>query len=407
MLITLPFLPLCLRLCVPCLFSQFQVSHLLLSKHHPQAPFPVDVLTQPWRNSHVQLSFLRLLVIPEHAQYPELVSLLSLFTSRVNREGLKSLSSSADPTLQPWTCLDLVKALLRLGDSNHLEEVRRLFEHPCKVFPEILMIALAQTSLSKPSLMQDQYLSYLMVIFLSPHPNTSVVLSKVWQLRQPLVLKGMVDWYNAEPEPTRLARVLDVAQDIKALPTLLNFNDTNFVLRLAMLAARREFLNLERWLQDRVREHQVVFCNVLISFLQQHLEQHPSGAAGGGLNISPEHIRIMLDVLQNAVPMYAPDLNGAVLRLRELSMHNHQTQMQPTASLPMAPMPLSSGVNVPSAEAFHQSGGFGSQVVMESNIAAPGVGVGSGSALGSVGPGSVVGGGMREKTRDTKTKAEG
>lgn len=93
----------------------------------------MEILTQPWRNTAAQLSVLRLLVVPEHAQSPELVSLLALFTQRVNREGLKSLSSSADPTLQPWTCLDIVRALLRLGDSTHGDEVRRLFDHPFKV----------------------------------------------------------------------------------------------------------------------------------------------------------------------------------------------------------------------------------------------------------------------------------
>ncbi len=274
---------------------------------------------QPWRSIQAQLSFLRLLVIPEHAQNPELVSLLSLFTNRVNREGLKSLSNSADPTLQPWTCLDIVRALLRLGDTMHSEEVRRLFDHPSKTFPEILMIALAQITLPKPAVVQELYLSYLMLIFLNPHPNTSVVLSKVWQMRQSLVLKGMVDWYNSDPEATRLARVLDVAQDIKALPTLLNCNDNNFVLRLAMLAARREFLNLERWLQDRVRENPSSFCTGLVSFLQIHVDPHSQGANAG---ILPEHLRVMLDVLQNVLPQYAPDLMSVVHRLREIPLRS-------------------------------------------------------------------------------------
>ena len=176
------------------------------------------------------------------------------------------------------------------------------------------MIALAQTVTAKPSAIQEQCLAGLMVTFLSPHPNTSVVLSKVWQLRQPLVLKGMVDWYNSEPDAARLARVLDVAQDIKALPTLLNCTDVGFVLRLAMLAARREFLNLERWLQDRMRDSPTNFCRMLVQFLQNQGESSPSAGGGG----TAENMRVLLDVLTAAVPTCAPELVGVVHRLRDL-----------------------------------------------------------------------------------------
>lgn len=277
--------------------------------------FPVDTLTQVWRNTTAQLSILRLLVIPEHAQSPEIVAFLSSFTNRVNREGLKSLSNSADPTLQPWICLDLVRTLLQLGDSNHQEEVTRLLDHPYKTFPEILMIALAQISLPKPNAIQERFLSCLMVVFLSPHPNTSVVLSKVYQLRQQLVLKGMVDWYNHERDPTRLHRVLDVAQDIKALPMLLSYSDAHFVLRLAMLAAKREFLNLERWLQDRIREHPAPFCQTLVSALQTYFRDLHANL--GNVSMLPEHARIVLDVLIASVPASAPELLQAVQRLKE------------------------------------------------------------------------------------------
>lgn len=294
--------------------------------------FPVDTLTQVWRNTTAQLSILRLLVIPEHAQSPEIVAFLSSFTNRVVREGLKSLSNSADPTLQPWICLDLVKTLLQLGEANHHEDVCRLLDHPLKTFPEILMIALAQITLPKPNVIQERFLSYLMIVFLSPHPNTSVVLSKVFQLRQSLVLKGMVDWYNAERDPGRLHRVLDVAQDIKALPMLLTYADANFVLRLAMLAAKREFLNLERWLQDRVREHPAPFCQTLVSALQAYFRDvHTHNP---GISMLPEHARIVLDVLSAAVPAASLDLMPAVQRLKEYMFDSCADQFAEPIAVP-------------------------------------------------------------------------
>ena len=77
----------------------------------------------------------------------------------------------------------------------------------------------------------------------------------------------MADWYLRGGDPndqTRLSRILDVAQDLKALSMLLNISQFTFVVDLACLASRREYLKLDKWLTDKIREHGVrlseVFC---------------------------------------------------------------------------------------------------------------------------------------------------
>ena len=71
---------------------------------------------------------------------------------------------------------------------------------------------------------------------------------------------------RGEPhDQTRLSRILDVAQDLKALSMLLNATPFAFVIDLACLASRREYLKLDKWLTDKIREHRVIFTVCLQS----------------------------------------------------------------------------------------------------------------------------------------------
>jgi CCR4-NOT transcription complex subunit 1 len=72
----------------------------------------------------------------------------------------------------------------------------------------------------------------------------------------------MTDWYMKAQEAEqsiRLARILDVSQDLKALSILLNGQPMIFNIDLACLAARRGYLKLEKWMSDRIRDHGVNF----------------------------------------------------------------------------------------------------------------------------------------------------
>lgn len=79
----------------------------------------------------------------------------------------------------------------------------------------------------------------------------------------------MAEWYmRGDSDQSRLSRLLDVAQDLKALTFLLNSQTFPFVIDLACLASRRGYLKLEKWLSDKIREHDEPFITALIKFLQ-------------------------------------------------------------------------------------------------------------------------------------------
>jgi hypothetical protein len=49
---------------------------------------------------------------------------------------------------------------------------------------------------------------------------------------------------------------------------LLNAQSFPFVIDLACLASRREYLKLEKWLTDKIREHGEPFISACVKFLQ-------------------------------------------------------------------------------------------------------------------------------------------
>ena len=89
-------------------------------------------------------------------------------------------------------------------------------------------------------------------------------------LLRPLIMRAMAEWYGKanqegyETEHARLSRVLDVAQELKALSMLLQSNYFPFVIDLAVLASRREYLNLDKWLADQMQVSHFFFIFLLL-----------------------------------------------------------------------------------------------------------------------------------------------
>jgi CCR4-NOT transcription complex subunit 1 len=103
-------------------------------------------------------------------------------------------------------------------------------------------------------------------VFLGNHPNSAVLLQYAWnqtfnaQVIRTIIINSMTDWYmkaHDQEQNIRLARILDVSQDLKALSILLNGQPLIFNIDLACLAARRGYLKLDKWMSDRMRDHGV------------------------------------------------------------------------------------------------------------------------------------------------------
>ena len=159
------------------------------------------------------------------------------------------------------------------------QQVAELLAFPRSNCPDVLVLGLLQ--INPPiTLLRQELLGKLFKVFLAPHPNSGVILAHAWHSQsiqiKPILMLSMADWYlkagqEGDNEHSRLSRILDVAQDLKALSMMLNGQPFPFVIDLAILASRREYLNLEKWLGDKIREHGEIFVAATVKFLQRKI----------------------------------------------------------------------------------------------------------------------------------------
>lgn len=96
------------------------------------------------------------------------------------------------------------------------------------------------------------------------HSNTVSVLNFGWntesQLRKAVhstILNALATLYTKNPDDqTKLTKILEIAHELKpnGLTELFNLPHLNFTIDLACLASKRDFLKLEKWLEDKHAE---------------------------------------------------------------------------------------------------------------------------------------------------------
>lgn len=230
---------------------------------------------------------------------------------------LKTPPDEENRDIATWKSRDLTECLLRLSEAGHYAAASELFTFPVQHCPDLLLLALLQaqgsSSSGNLSTLQSELLSGLVPVFLGNHPNAALVLQAAWHASasaavRTLVMHAMAKWYmRGEGDQSRLSRILDVAQDLKALSMLLNATPFAFVIDLACLASRREYLKLDKWLSDKVREHQEPFLADCVAFLKRRCPQLlskdeppplPQPPHGKSQMLPPETIAVMLTCLK-------------------------------------------------------------------------------------------------------------
>ncbi|XP_066183819.1 CCR4-NOT transcription complex subunit 1 isoform X8 [Sylvia atricapilla] len=240
---------------------------------------------------------------------------------------LKAPPEDDNREIATWKSLDLIESLLRLAEVGQYEQVKQLFSFPIKHCPDMLVLALLQINTSWHTL-RHELISTLMPIFLGNHPNSAIILHYAWHgqgqspsIRQ-LIMHAMAEWYmrGEQYDQAKLSRILDVAQDLKALSMLLNGTPFAFVIDLAALASRREYLKLDKWLTDKIREHGEPFIQACMTFLKRRCPSILGGLAPEkdqpkSAQLPPETLATMLACLQACAGSVSQELSETILTM--------------------------------------------------------------------------------------------
>ncbi|GAA5991806.1 hypothetical protein JCM11641_001763 [Rhodosporidiobolus odoratus] len=189
-------------------------------------------------------------------------------------------AASAGPTIKnlaaqvqssPWNAREVVQTLVRLngeasvgGNGELAARVHACFDKGSKAVPELLLIGLV--TCDKPwSSFQTEITARLLSTFLAGHPSHQLVFLRLLQIDRAFLLAALSDYYTEDE--TNVTRILDVAQDLKALDDVLSLRPYALTLDLAALASQREYLNLQKWLGGQIRENGSEMVRAALEFV--------------------------------------------------------------------------------------------------------------------------------------------
>ena len=234
--------------------------------------FPVDRLLQRWNNREGQFSILRISL-----RNPEVIPFGESECQQVHINVLKTPPDEADRQVANWRSINLMEALLNLGeDASVREGVKDLITLGMSHCPDVIVLALAQAQTQWTSLRKEM-LDKLIYRYFQPNANSMPVLVYIWnncgqmpQVRQ-LLMSALKTYYKADTtDQVRLNRIMEIAHEIKALKNLIKINtedDFAFGFELAVVASRRNFVNLKMWFEENINNR--VFLDELVKYNTQ------------------------------------------------------------------------------------------------------------------------------------------
>lgn len=280
----------------------------------------VSGLWGSWNNKPLQLSLLAALLsvgadVFSFAVLPGRRIITSADVASASAT-VRQLAASSERST--WNSLDLVETLVVEAADESPEtrqSVNMLLERYSKEAPDLLAMGLLQL----PEPWNAYHLELAQRLLGSFFNNTAaghqLVFYVGYQTNRNFVMQMLVRAYLSDP--LKVTRIVDIAQDLKALPNLLEFRADpakpfHFALDVAALASRREVLNADLYFDRMIREFGTAFMRAALDFLGERLrdelqqqDQDPGQQSGG----------------QQLTNFVSPSVNTVATFLRRLRSH--------------------------------------------------------------------------------------
>ncbi|MQM09385.1 hypothetical protein Taro_042254 [Colocasia esculenta] len=313
-----------------------------------QDPFPLHaVCGSVWKNAEGQLSFLKYAVSAPS----------EVFTFAHSGNKLPHVESIHLPSghgNQAWYCLDLLDVLSQLSERGHASAVQTLLDGPLKQLPELLLLGVAHTK-SAYNLLQYEISSEVFPLVVR-NSSKSFVIHHLWHVNPKIVLRGFMDIYSKDPEG--ILRILDLCQELKIISSVLDATPFSFSIKLAAVASRKEYINLEKWLNDNLNTYKDSFFEGCMDFLKglisdgmsDHSLQRPSTM----MNVYQEALPIFLKGLQAHSGLVSQHLSEEFRKLHLKLSHANPRMQNVVASETVASDGSSEDVETEANSYFHQ-----------------------------------------------------
>lgn len=261
------------------------------------AVVPIRFFWDSWKHTRAQASLLRQLTHAPLSIFnitdfggPTVLCADDYVSAAPN---LKNLAAQLETS--PWNSLELLQTSLRLlSDEAAAADTKQFLEAAGKLTPELIFLGCIQ--LPQPWGAQQEQLSEKgFEVFFAGQPNHQLVFYRLWQVDPEFLCKKFVEYHNKDSLST--TRILDIAQELRILDQLLNLQPYSFVLDLAALASRREYLNIDKWLDHHILSGQDKFIEACLRYLAFKAEAENILQQAEG-NIMPITIALRVETVQ-------------------------------------------------------------------------------------------------------------
>ncbi|GMS88516.1 hypothetical protein PENTCL1PPCAC_10691, partial [Pristionchus entomophagus] len=290
--------------------------------------WPMSLLYREWRvNKAGQVGWLQQIVenadvccLGDHAHRP------------VNGQSLKVQYDDPNKEVANWKCLDLTDTLLKLSDSMGSpdnQRVTKVFHTGLAVCPDIVLLAFLQL----PGPVTESRLSLLNVFvphLIATHYNVVPVLNLMWSsahlpkaVLHGIIIQALSNYYTKNPDDQgKLTKILDVAHELKpsGLSELFELNNFAFTIDLACLASKRDYLKLEKWLEDKEQVHGEPF----VMSVMHHMRRRLPSSTGASAYMNQE----MFTTLNSFMAKHSNQSSAARLEYTQLLAHMNRLQMR-------------------------------------------------------------------------------
>uniref|UniRef100_A0A8R1I6E7 Peptidase A2 domain-containing protein n=1 Tax=Caenorhabditis japonica TaxID=281687 RepID=A0A8R1I6E7_CAEJA len=253
--------------------------------------FPIGFFYTPWKCWECQMHMFK-----EMVEHPDIWSLAryphtKVLTPELN---LKAIPDDTPPIVQLWNCLEFSNYLLTMANAQPQMStpVRQIFETGFIQAGDVSTLALI-LSPTQWTQTRQEFIRHFLPLFILKSSNMTPVLNLAWndhnlaKHMRPHILWCLTYMYSSDN--SQLAKILDVAHDIKptGLSELLNqpAKHLHFMVDLACLASKRDYLNLEKWLEDKEKAHGEALTVAVLQYIQkkyQHAQLSAALAPGAG-----------------------------------------------------------------------------------------------------------------------------
>ncbi|CAI2347811.1 unnamed protein product [Caenorhabditis sp. 36 PRJEB53466] len=260
--------------------------------------FPTGFFYTPWRHWDRQLHLFDQMIEDVAVWNLSLYPHTKVLGAELN---LKAMPDDAVPIVKLWNCQEFCNVLLTLGSQQPTlaTPIKSMFEQAAAATGDVSTLA-AILSSTQWSQFRQELVRALLPQFIAKSPNVTPVLNLAWNdanLSRHMrghILHCLTAMYAADNN--QLAKILDVAHDIKpnGLSELLNQQPKHlpFMVDLACLASKRDYLNLEKWIEDKEKAHGEAMLVTVLTYVQKKYQEAQLKAAlvPGAPQTDPLHV---------------------------------------------------------------------------------------------------------------------